>query len=219
MDLSHNRSCINSDVDSRLRRIFASKNRQVDHSFPVLSTVLCGKTQSWTGNTIKLFENLDMFLHFLPASRHLSFEDVQAMVDLISDARQISSLPSDLVLYHSLLSSLCNLLCDLCTFQHPLTSTCTSIQREWTDTIRRCNEASTLSCKEVFLNGLPIHGQGFPHTTSLYPLSCTMQVFFESLILGIQGRPPLPSGYIPEGAGEAGRIRSVRQTINQRSNQ
>lgn len=219
MDLSHNRSCINSDVDSRLRRIFASKNRQVDHGFPILSSVLCGKTQSWTGNTIQFLENLDMFLHFFPGSRHLGFEDVQTMVDLISDPVQISGLPSDLILYHSLLPSLCNLLCDLCTFQHPFTPTCTGIQREWTDTIRRCNEASTLSCKEVFLNGLPIDGQHFTHTTSLYTQSCTMQAFFESRIPGSQGHPPLPSVHVVQGAGEAGRIRSVTATTNQRSNQ
>lgn len=219
MDLSHNRSCINLHVDSRLRRIFASKNRQVDHSFPVLSTVLCGKTQSWTGNTIKLFEDFDMFLHFFPGSRHLGFEDVQAVIDLISDARQISGLLSDLILDNTFLPRLCNLLCDLCTFQHPLTPTCTSIQREWTDTIRRCNEASTLSCKEVFLNGLPIDGQHFTHTTSLYTQSCTMQVFFESKNQGIQGHAPLPSVHVVQGAGEAGRIRSVTATTNQRSNQ
>jgi len=217
MDLSHNRSCINSDVDSRPRRIFASKNRQVDHSFPILSSVLCGKTQSWTGNTIQFLEDLDLFTHFFAGTRHLGFEDVQAMVDLISDPVQISGLPSDLILYHSLLPSLCNLLCDLCTFQHPFTPTCTGIQRKWTDTIRRCNEASTLSTNEVFLNGLPVHHQCFRHKPSLYTPSCTMQALFESMNPSFKGLPPQPFGSMPKGEGEAMRIRFM--TTNQRSNQ
>lgn len=214
MDLSHNRSCINLDVDSRLQRIFASKNRQVDHSFPILSSVLCGKTQSWPSYTIQFLEDFDMFTHFLAGSRHLGFEDVQAVVDLIGDPVQISSLSSDLILYHSLLPSLCDLLCDLCTFQHPFTPSCTSIQREWTDTIRRCNEASTLSCKEVFLNALPIDGQHFTHTTSLYTQLCPMQAFFESKIQGSHSFPPT-LGNPSQGGG--GRIRSM--TTNQGSNQ
>ena len=217
LDLSHNRSCINLSVDSLLHRIFASKNRQVNHRFPRLSTVLCGKTQSWPRHTIQLLEDFDMFLHFFSGSRHRRFEDVQAMVDLIGDPVQISGLSSDLILYHSLLPSLCDLLCDLCTFQHPFTPSCTSIQREWTDTIRRCNEASTLSRKEVFLNGLPIDGQGFTHTTSLYPLSCTMQAFFESMIRGCHDLPPSLSGSTGGGGGKALRIGIM--TTNQRSNQ
>lgn len=214
MDLSHNRSCINSDFDSRLRGIFASKNRQVDHSFPILSSVLCGKTQSWTRNTIEFLEHLDLFTHFFAVTRHLRFEDVQAMVDLISDPRQISGLPSDLILDNTLLSRLCNLLCDLCTFQHPLPPSGTGIQREWTNTIRRCNEASTLPCKEVTLNGLPIDGQYFPHEPSLYRLSCTMQVFFESRNQGCLGSPS-PFGKFPKGRGRSGRIGFVRETHNQ----
>lgn len=217
MDLSHNRSCINSDVDSRLRRIFASKNRQVNHRFPVLSSVLGGKTQSWTGNAVELLEDFDMFTHFLAGSRHLGFEDIQTMVDLISDARQISGLLPDLILDNTFLPSLCNLLCNLCTFQHPFTPSRTSIQREWTDTIRRCNEASTLSRKEVTLNGLPINGQYFPHRTSLYSPSCTMQAFFESMNPSFKGLPPWPFGSMPKGTGEAVGIRIM--TTNQRSNQ
>jgi len=166
MNLSHNRSCINLHVDSRLRRIFASKNRQVNHSLPVLSTILCGQSQSGASNSIKLFKNLDLFSYFFAGSWHRRFEDVQTMVDLISDPRQISSLLSDVILYHTFLPSLCDLLRDLCTFQHPFAPSRTSIQREWTDTIHRCNEASTLPCKEVTLNGLPIDGQHFPHAVA-----------------------------------------------------
>jgi hypothetical protein len=200
MDLSHNSSCINLHVDGRLRRIFVSKNRQVNHRLSRLSTVLCGKTQCGAGYSIKLFKNFNLFTHFFSGSRHRRFEDIQAMVDLISDPRQISGLPSDLILDNSLYTGLCHLLLNLCTFQHPFTPSRTSIQREWTDTIRRCNEASTLSCKEVTLNALPIDGQHFTHTTSLYPLSCTMQAFFESKIQGCQASPS-PFGKLPEGRG------------------
>lgn len=182
MNLSHNRSCINSDVDGLLRRILASKNRQVNHSLPVLSSILCGQSQRGAGNAVKLLKNLDLLPYFFAGTRHRRFEDVQAMVDLISDARQISGLLSHLILNNTFLPSLCDLLCNLCTFQYPFTPSRTSIQREWTDTIRRCNEASTLSCKEVTLNGLPIDGQHFPHSRSLYARSCNSQGILDSRI-------------------------------------
>ena len=217
MDLSHNRSCINLDVDSRLRGIFASKNRQVDHSFPILSSVLCGKTQSWTSNTIQFLEDFNLFTHFFSGTRHLGFEDVQAMVDLISDPRQISGLLVGV--------SLNDLLVDFLFQLHhvgffpcnPLASSRTTIQGVETQAIRRCNEASTLPTNEVFLNGFPVHHQCFRHGHSLYTQSCTMQAFFESMNLGSHALPPQPFGSIPKGEGEQLRIRSM--TTNQRSNQ
>jgi hypothetical protein len=178
---------ISSELDSSNLRIndlscdiVISQDCKVHDCLAIASLIRRSKTQCWAGNTIELFKNLDLLTHFLSVTRHRRFEDVQAVVDLIGDARQISSLSSDLILYYSLLSRLCDLLCDLCTFQHPLTSSCTSIQREWTDTIRRCNEASTLTCKEVTLNALPINSQHFTHGLSLYARTCNSQGFPDS---------------------------------------
>jgi len=216
MDLSHNRSCINSDVDGRLRRIFASKNRQVNHSLPVLSSVLCCKTQSWTGYSIKLFKNLDVLFDFLAGSRHLGFEDVQAMVDLISDAVQISGLSSDLILHHDLGVCTYDLRRYLIPFLYPSESLDPCIQGVLAQAIRRCNEASTLPCNEVFLDGFPVYIQLLTHLASLYTPSCTMQALFDSLNPSFKGLPPQPFGSMPKGEGEAMRIRSM--TTNQRSN-
>ena len=154
---------MNLRINNLSCNVVITQDRKVHDCLAIASLILRSKTQCRSGNTVELFKNLDLFPHFLSASRHLGFEDVKTMVDLISDARQISGLPSDLILNYTFLPSLCNLLCDLCTFQHPFTPSRTSIQREWTDTIRRCNEATTLSRKEVTLNGLPIDGQYFPH--------------------------------------------------------
>ena len=217
MDLSHNRSCINSDVDGRLRRIFASKNRQVNHRFPVLSSVLGGKTQSWTGNAVELLEDFDMFTHFLAVTRHLRFEDIQTMVDLISDAVQISGLSSDLILHHDL--GVCTY--DLGRYLVPLLDPSESldpcIQGVLAQAIRRCNEASTLPCNEVFLDGFPVYIQLLTHLASLYTPSCTMQALFDSLNPSFKGLPPQPFGSMPKGEGEAMGIRIM--TTNQRSNQ
>ena len=154
---------MNLRIDDLSSNVIVAEDCKVHDRLAIASLILRSKTQGWSGHTIKLLKHLDLFPHFFSGSRHLGFEDIQTMVDLISYPRKISGLLSDLILNHTFLPSLCNLLCDLCTFQHPFTSTCTGIQREWTDTIRRCNEASTLPCKEVTFNGLPIDGQYFPH--------------------------------------------------------
>lgn len=171
---------MNLRINNLTCNVIVTQDRKVNDCLAIASLIRGSKTQGWSGDTVKLLKNLDLFTHFSSGSRHLGFEDVQAMVDLISDPRQISSLLSDLILYHTFLPSLCNLLCDLCTFQHPFTPTRTSIQREWTDAIRRCNEASTLTCKEVSLNALPIDSQHFTHSRSLYAPSCNSQGFPDS---------------------------------------
>lgn len=216
MDLSHNKSCINSDFDSRLRRIFASKNRQVNHGFPVLSSVLSGKTQSWTGDTIQLLQDFNMLTHFFAGSRHLGFEDIQTMVDLISDAVQISGLSSDLILHHDLGVCTYDLGRYLVPFLYPSKSLDSCIQGVLAQAIRRCNEASTLPCNEVFLDGFPVYVKLFAHLTSLYPPSCTMQALFESMNPSFKGLPPQPFGSMPKGRGSQVGIRIM--TTNQRSN-
>lgn len=162
--------------------VVITQHGKVDDRLAIASLILRSKTQGGAGNTIQLLKHLDMFLHFFAGSRHLGFEDVQTVIDLISDPRQISGLPSHLILDNTLYTSLCHLLLNLCTFQHPFTPSRTGIQREWTDTIRRCNEASTFTCKEVTLNALPIDSQYFPHSRSLYARSCNSQGIPDSRI-------------------------------------
>lgn len=173
---------MNLRINDLTCNVIVPQDCQVNDRLAVASLILRSQAQCRTGNAVKLFKNLDLLLHFFSGSRHRRFEDVQAVVDLISDARQISGLPSDLILDNTLYTSLCHLLLNLCTFEYPFTPSRTSIQREWTDTIRRCNEASTLTCKEVTLNALPIDSQYFPHSRSLYAPSCNSQGFHDSRI-------------------------------------
>ncbi len=213
-----NPSLTKLDLDRRLHGFLASENGEIHHRFTVASLIRGSQAQCRSSYAVDLLEHFDLFTHFFPGSRHLGFEDIQAMIDLISDPRQISGLPSDLILDNTLLSRLCDLLCNLCTFQHPLPPSGTGIQREWTNTIRRCNEASTLPCKEVTFNGLPIYGQYFAHKPSLYRLSCTMQAFFESKIRGCHSLPPA-FGKLSQGGGDGEPYRDCERNHQPRSNQ
>ena len=166
MNLSHNKSCINSDVDGRLRRIFASKNRQVNHSLASLSTVLCGQSQRGPSHSIKLLKNLDLFLHFLSASRHLGFEDVQAVVDLVGDARQISGLSASLIFDDSLISSLCNLTSYSFPPCNPLESSNPRIQSVVAQAICISDECPALARYIVLFNSSPVYHQRLTHAVA-----------------------------------------------------
>ena len=203
MDLSHNRSCINSDVDGRLRRIFASENRQVNHGLPVLSTILCGKTQCRSSYAVDLLEHFDLFTHFFASSRHLGFEDVQAVVDLISDPVQISGLSPRLVFNDALISDLCDLTYDSFSPCNPLESSNPRIQSVVAKAICVGDERPAFTRNVVLFHGCPVNVEGLTHWLSLYRLSCTMQAFFEPWNRRIQGSQASPStfGTLPEGRG------------------
>ena len=108
-----------------------------------------------------------MIFQFFSSSRHLGFEDIQAVVNLIGDAVQISGLFISSIL-HNLLIYLRAKLHKVCIFPcSPLASPSFAIQSVEVQAIRRCNEASSLTTNEIFFNSLPVNVQSFGHKLSL----------------------------------------------------
>ena len=208
-------SLTSCNVDDRLHRIVVSKDCQIDDRFPVASLILRSQAQCRSSYLVHFLQDIDMFTQFLPASRHLGFEDVQTMVDLISDPVQISSLLIDTVVYDGICSDLCNLLCYLVPFCHPLVPSCTSIKGIQADAILRSNEASSLTSKELSLNDFPIDSQCFTHKSSLYDIVHQVN---ESLIQGIVDSTPSNihplylSGRSRRGRGSSERIGIMEAT-------
>ena len=154
-------------IDNLSCDIIVPQNGKVNDCFSLASMIRGSKTQRGSGNTVNLLEDIDMVFQFFSGSRHLGFEDVQAMVHLISDARQISGLLT--------LCTLCNTSVDCCTNLHqvcilsrnPLTSSGFTRQSVEAYAIRRCNEASSLTSNEVSFYCFPVYSQGFRHKASL----------------------------------------------------
>lgn len=154
-------------IDNLSCDIIVSQNGKVNDCFPLASMIRGSKTQRGSGNTVNLLEDIDMVFQFFSGSRHLGFEDVQAMVYLISDARQISSLFILCILDDCLVNRGANLhqVCILsCNPSAPLGFTVQSIEAQ---AIRRSNEATSLASNEVTFNSFPVHVQGFRHKASL----------------------------------------------------
>lgn len=152
------------------RGFLASQDRQIDDRLIIASLIRRSQAQCGAGYPIHFLKNLDMIFQFFPVTRHLRFEDIQAVVDLIGDAVQISGLLVDTVLYDGFCSDLCDLLCYLVPFCNPFVPTRTGVKGIQADPILRSNEASSLPSKELSLNDFPIDRQCFTHKTSLCPI-------------------------------------------------
>ena len=146
--------------------IIVSKNRQVDDRLVTASLILRSQPQRGSGYAINFLKNFNMIFQFFSGSRHLGFEDVQAVVDLIGDAVQISGLFIDLLLYHCLSVSTYNLVSNCIPFLYPAVPLDSSVQSVLAKDISRCNEASTLTCNEVFFNSFPVYHQRFTHAVA-----------------------------------------------------
>jgi hypothetical protein len=150
-------------IDNLSCDIIVPQNGKVNDCFPLASMIRGSKTQRGSGYTINLLEDIDMLTQFFSASRHLGFEDIQAMVDLVADPRQIlslligSSLNNLLIYFLFELNNIGFLSCN------PLASTGAAIQSVETQAILRCNEATTLATNEVSFNSFPVNVQSLGH--------------------------------------------------------
>lgn len=209
-----------SNIDGRLSGhcFIASKNREVHDRLSIASLILRSQSQCRTGNAINLFENVNMIFQLFSASRHLRFEDIQAMVDLIAYPRQISGLLTLCTLDDSLVNRSTNphqvsiLSCN------PSSSLGFTIQSVETQAILRCNEASSLPSNEVLFDGFPVYIQGFRHIHSLYSIVHKVNASLNQGIKAsvhqlssVSNHPPTLSGHTQKGGGSPYRRREEPQ--------
>lgn len=209
-------SLTSCNVDGLLHRIVASKNREVHDRFPVASLILRSQAQCRASYLVHFLKHVDMFTQFLPVARHLRFEDIQTMVNLISDPRQILSLLIGGSLNNLLINSLFYLNNILQLPCNPLASPRSAIQSVDADTILRCNEATTLASNEVTFNRFPIYSQGFRHKPSLsgivHKVNASLNQGFKESVHPVHQlsssniHPPYLSGRSRRGRGTSVRI-------------
>ena len=144
-----------------------AKDCKIDDGLAIASLIRRSQAQCGSSYSVNLFEDFNMIFQFFSGSRHLGFEDIQAMVNLIGDAVQISGLFISSIL-NNLFIYLRAKLHKVCLFPcTPLASPSFAIQSVGVQAIRRCNEATTLASNEVFFNSLPVNVQSFGHKLSL----------------------------------------------------
>ena len=150
-------------IDHLTSDIVASKNGKIHHGLAVASLILRSQTQCWAGYLVQLLKHLDLFLHFLAGSWHRRFEDIQTMLDLISDPRQISSLSPSLILDDSFISDACNLVSIRIPTCNPLESSNPRIQSVVAQVVCAGDERPALTGNVVLFNSFPVDHQGFTH--------------------------------------------------------
>ena len=200
------------------RWLIASKDGQVNDRLAIASLIRGSQSQCRSSYAINFFEDVNMIFQFFSASRHLGFEDIQAMVNLISDPRQIYGLPigsslDNLAIYLVLqLHNVCILSCN------PLASPCFTRQGVETQSILRCNEASSLTSNEVFFYRFPVYVQGFRHIPSLdtivHKVNASLNQGIKASVHQLSSvniHPPLPFPYRDRGRGTSVRIGIVRR--------
>ena len=153
----------NLGIDDLSCDVVIPQDCKVDDRPAVASLILRSQSQCRTGNAVKLLKNLDLFLHFLSASRHLGFEDIQTMIDLIGDPRQISSLSSRLVLDDCFISDACNLVSICIPTCNPLESSNPRIQSVVAQVICVRDKRPAFTGNVVLFNSFPVNHQCFTH--------------------------------------------------------
>jgi len=139
------------------------------------------------------------------------------MIDLISDAVQISGLFTLCTLGNSSVDRSANLRKVGFFPCNPLASPSFTGQSVEAQPIRRCNEATTLASNEVTFNRFPIYSQGFSHKRSLsgivHKVNASLNQGFYDSVHPVHNQPssPLPFGSFPKGEGEPQRIRSSHE--------
>lgn len=158
---------MNLRINDLSRYAIVAKDSKVNDGLAIASLIRRSQAQCGAGNAVNLFEDFNMIFQFFSSSRHLGFEDIQAMVNLIADPRKIlsllisSSLHNLLIYFLFELNNIGFLSCN------PLAPTGTTIQSVETQAILRCNEASSLTTYEVSFNSLPVNIQSLGHKLSL----------------------------------------------------
>lgn len=152
------------------RWLIASKDGQVNDRLAIASLIRGSQPQCRSSYAINFFEDVNMIFQFFSGSRHLGFEDIQAVVYLISDPHKISSL----FILGSLDESFVNPLAKLhhigffsC---NPLAPLGLAVQGVEVQSILRCNEATTLPSNEVLFDGFPVYIKLWRHIHSLYAI-------------------------------------------------
>ena len=209
-------SLTSCNVDDRLHRIIASKDCQIHNRFPVASLILRSQAQCRASYLVHFLEHIDMFTQFFSVARHRRFEDVQAMVDLISDARQISSLLVDTTLHYGLSISLYNLVGHGILLGFPTASSNLCIQGVKTQHVSGCNKATAFPLDIILLDSFPVYTQRLTHKPSLlrdvhYVNASLNQGFNESVhpvhqLSSSNIHPPYLSGRSRRGRGTSVRI-------------
>ena len=221
-------SLTSCNVDDRLHRIVVSKNGEVDDRFVIASLILRSQAQCRSSYSVHLLENFNMIFQFLPASRHLGFEDVQTMVDLISNPVQISSLLIDTTLYDGLCISLYNLVGHGILLCFPTASSNLCIQGVKTQHISGCDKATAFPLDIILLDSFPIYTQRLTHKSSLlrdvHHVNASLnQGFYDAVhpvhqLSSSNIHPPYLSGRSRRGRGSSERIGIMEATLTQGAN-
>ena len=216
------------NVDGLLHRIIASKNGEVDDCFPAASLILRSQAQCRSSYAVNFLQDIDMVFQFLPASRHLGFEDVQTVVYLISDAVQISSLLIDAPLHHGLCISLYNFVGHGILLRLPTASSNLCIQGVKTQHVSGCDKATAFPLDIILLDSFPIYTQRLTHKSSLlrdvHHVNASLnQGFFESVhpvhqLSSSNIHPLYLSGRSRRGRGSSERIGIMEATLTQGAN-
>ena len=158
---------MNLRINDLSRYAIVAKDCKIDDGLAIASLIRRSQAQCGASYSVNLFEDFNMIFQFFSSSRHLGFEDVQAMVNLIGDARQISGLFILCTLDDHFVNRRTNLHQVGVLSCNPTTSLSFAIQSVETQAIRRCNEATSLTSNEVFFNSLPVNIQSLGHKLSL----------------------------------------------------
>ena len=160
----------NLRINDLTSEVIIAEDCKVNNCLAIASLIRRSQAQCRSSYSINLFKNFNMIFQLFSGSRHLGFEDIQAVVDLVCDPVQISDLFT--------LCTLCNTSVDRSTNLHqvsilscnPLTSSGFTRQGVETQAICRCNEASSLPSNEVLFDGFPVYIQRLRHISSLYAI-------------------------------------------------
>jgi len=207
-------SLTSCNVDGLLHCIIASKNGEVNDRLAIASLILRSQAQCRSSYTINFLQDFDMIFQFLPASRHLGFEDVQTMVNLISNPVQISSLLIDATLYDGLCISLYNLVGHGILLGFPTASSNLCIQGVKTQHICSSEKATAFPLDIILLDSFPVYTQRLTHKPSLlrdvHGVNASLNHRFLEAMHGLHNElspsSPLPFGSFPKGEGEPQRI-------------
>ncbi len=171
---------MNLRINDLSGNVVVSQDRKVNDRLAVASLILRSQSQCGAGNAVKLLKHLDLFTHFFSVTRHRRFEDVQAVIDLVGDARQISSLSTSLIFDDTFISDTCNLVSICIPACNPLESSNPRIQSVVAQVVCAGDERPAFTGHIVFLNSFPVNHQGLTHSRSLYAPSCKSQGFPDS---------------------------------------
>ena len=160
----------NLRINDLSSNVIIAKDCKVNNCLAIASLIRRSQAQCRSSYSINLFKNFNMIFQLFSGSRHLGFEDIQAVVYLVCDPHKISSLLIPCSLHQSLVSSLAKLHHISFFPCNPLAPLSFAIQSVEVQSILRCNEATTLPSNEVLFDGFPVYIKLWRHIHSLYAI-------------------------------------------------